>query len=73
MAYIAGNRSNTISLGERLNEIFVDFAASYTAWRLYRRTLAELQDLSARELTDLGLDRSNLRAAAYEAAYGKVA
>ncbi|MDB6452084.1 DUF1127 domain-containing protein [Falsirhodobacter sp. 20TX0035] len=38
---------------------------------LYRRTLAELNVLSARELDDLGLARWSIRNAAREAAYGK--
>jgi uncharacterized protein YjiS (DUF1127 family) len=45
---------------------------AYTAWRHYRRTLSELQDLSVREMDDLGLNRSNLRQAAFEAVYGKM-
>ena len=71
MAYIAGTRTNSISLGTRLSEIFSGFAEAYAAWRVYRRTLAELQELSVRELDDLGLNRGNIQAAAYEAAYGK--
>jgi uncharacterized protein YjiS (DUF1127 family) len=70
MAFITGTRTNRISLGNRLTEIFSEFAEAYTKWRLYRRTLNELQELSTRELDDLGLNRSSIQAAAYEAAYG---
>ncbi|QFQ86354.1 DUF1127 domain-containing protein [Paracoccus kondratievae] len=37
---------------------------------VYRQTLRELGELSDRELADLGLNRSNLRGVAYEAAWG---
>ena len=71
MAYVAGNRSTNMSLGNRLGEIWNGLVEAYSAWRVYRRTLEELQALSGRELDDLGMNRSTLRAAAYEAAYGK--
>jgi len=71
MAYIAGNRNTTITLGGRFAEIFADLTNAYTTWRLYRRTLSELQGLSMRELNDLGLNAGSIRSAAYEAAYGK--
>ncbi|MEM7723266.1 MAG: DUF1127 domain-containing protein [Pseudomonadota bacterium] len=70
MAYIAGNRNTPLTLGARLSEIFSGLGEAYTQWRVYRRTLAELQDLSDRELDDLGLNRATLRSAAYVAAYG---
>jgi uncharacterized protein YjiS (DUF1127 family) len=38
-------------------------------YRLYRRTLSELQELGDRELKDLGLNRSMLRSIAYKTAY----
>lgn len=39
--------------------------------RVYRQTLAELSALSDRDLSDLGLHRSLIRAVAKDAAYGK--
>ena len=39
--------------------------------RVYRTTLAELSALSNRDLADLGINRSELRRVAYEAAYGQ--
>ncbi|MEZ5715859.1 MAG: DUF1127 domain-containing protein [Paracoccaceae bacterium] len=39
-------------------------------YRLYRRTLAELAELSDRERSELGFSRQSPRAAAYEAVYG---
>jgi uncharacterized protein YjiS (DUF1127 family) len=72
MAYVSSNRTASTSVGPRLAEMFKQASEAYTAWRHYRRTLSELQDLSVRELDDLGLNRSNLRQAAFEAVYGKV-
>ncbi len=71
MAYFSGNRAQTISLGERLAEIRETAAVAYGNWRVYRRTLSELQDLSPRELNDLGINASMIRSIALEAAYGK--
>jgi len=52
--------------------MFKQAAEAYSAWRLYRRTLNELQGLSVREMDDLGLNQSMLRQAAFEAVYGKL-
>ena len=41
-------------------------------YRVYRKTLSELGELSNRELADLGLNRSMLKRIALEAAYGEV-
>ena len=41
------------------------------ARKVYRTTLTELQALDNRDLADLGISRSMIRAIAYEAAYGK--
>jgi uncharacterized protein YjiS (DUF1127 family) len=71
MAYVSSNRTATTPLGGRLAEIARQAAGDFAAWRLYRRTLSELRDLSARERADLGLDGSMLRQAAFEAVYGK--
>lgn len=38
--------------------------------RIFRETLAELRALSDRDLSDLGLARSNIRSVAWEAATG---
>ena len=41
--------------------------------RLYVQTVNELSELSDLELADLGMNRSTIRRAAIEAAYGKAA
>lgn len=45
-------------------------ARRFSQYRLYRRTLAEMEELSDRERSDLGFSRQSSRAAAYEAVYG---
>jgi uncharacterized protein YjiS (DUF1127 family) len=52
--------------------IFEAIKSRIVKYRLYHRTLAELQSLSTRELTDLGLNRSMLNRVAYQAVYDKV-
>lgn len=46
------------------------FAQRFQRYRTYRTTLNELQSLSERELTDLGLSRYDVRTVARNAAYG---
>ncbi len=41
---------------------------SYRNWRTYRNTVAELSELSNRNLADMGLVRANIREAARKAA-----
>jgi len=74
MAYVSSNRtSTTLSLGTRFAEIRKDMVEAWRAHSIYRQTMRELQALSPRELTDLGLNGSMLRSIAMEAAYGKKA
>jgi len=42
----------------------------FAAYKLYRATFTELNELSDRELNDLGLSRSAIKGIALEAAYG---
>jgi len=42
---------------------------SIAEFRLYRRTMEELESLSDRELSDLGLSRASLRDVALQAVY----
>lgn len=45
-------------------------AARVARYRAYRRTLAELEALSAHELEDLGLAHGTIREVAYRSVYG---
>jgi uncharacterized protein YjiS (DUF1127 family) len=42
----------------------------YADYRLYRKTLDELERLTDRELTDLGISRLSIREIARESVYG---
>jgi len=64
MAYANTAQTTAPSLTARL----IDAMA---ARKVYRTTLTELQQLDNRDLADLGISRSMIRAIAYEAAYGK--
>jgi uncharacterized protein YjiS (DUF1127 family) len=48
--------------------MFETMKTQYKVWRKYSRTLAELESLSNRELSDLGFGRSDLTRIAREAA-----
>lgn len=41
----------------------------FNRYRLYRQTVSELSALTARDLADLGLNRSEIKRVAYQAAY----
>lgn len=46
-------------------------ADRWRRYRLFRRTYAELDALSTRDLDDLGISRSMITRLAHEAAYGR--
>jgi uncharacterized protein YjiS (DUF1127 family) len=71
MAYVSSKGTASSSVTGRLAEMGREAVEAYQAWRIYRRTLDELRQLSPRELDDLGLSRAALRQAAHDAAYGK--
>jgi uncharacterized protein YjiS (DUF1127 family) len=43
---------------------------AWSDYRLFRRTLGELQALNDRELLDLGLSRASIRDVAHSSVYG---
>lgn len=53
----------------RIAAFFAQIKERHAAHRVYRTTLDELSALSARDLADLGIDPSNIKSIAYEAAY----
>ncbi len=55
---------------DRLISLRGGLRARFDAWKVYRKTFAELNALSDRELTDLGLGRTDIRRVARDAAYG---
>jgi uncharacterized protein YjiS (DUF1127 family) len=45
----------------------MNLARSYKNWRTYRNTLSELERLSERDLSDLGIARADIRSVARSA------
>ncbi len=70
MAYVA-NHTTAVSKGFGLSGFFSNAAERFSQYRVYRNTVNELNCLSDRELSDLGLNRSMIRRIALEAC-GKV-
>ncbi|MFK7938303.1 MAG: DUF1127 domain-containing protein [Roseovarius sp.] len=70
MAFVTQNTTGlsalTLDISGKIYHVF----QSVENYRNYRKTLNELSSLNARQLADLGLNRSNLRATAHEAIYG---
>jgi uncharacterized protein YjiS (DUF1127 family) len=62
-ALVAGAERSIGTSTERLGRAWADY-------RAYRTTLAELRELSDRQLSDLGMDRHGLKRIAHEAIYG---
>jgi len=53
--------------GRTRKENPISLARSFSTWRQYRNTAAELNRLSQRELTDLGIARADIPAIARQA------
>lgn len=54
---------------DRMTAMYRGIGERFAQYKVYRQTFSELQDLSDRELSDLGLSRSGLKRLAIEAAY----
>lgn len=50
--------------------MFETLKSRYATWKRYNRTVSELENLSVRELDDLGISRDDIRRVAREAARG---
>lgn len=70
MAYITDTNISGITFGQRLTTLREKFATARTQRKVYTTTLNELENLSSRDLADLGLARSGIKAVALQAAYG---
>lgn len=64
-------RSAMHILGEDLSAWLYRAIRRVDDYRLYRRSVGEMSDLSTRELADLGLHRSEIKRVAYETIYGQ--
>ncbi|WP_108483434.1 DUF1127 domain-containing protein [Oceaniglobus ichthyenteri] len=70
MAFVTNTRGTVrTDIFARLSAFFANASDRMEQYRVYRRTMDELQGLSDRELTDLGLNRTMLASIAHEAAY----
>ncbi|MYA89742.1 MAG: DUF1127 domain-containing protein [Boseongicola sp. SB0662_bin_57] len=56
--------------GSRLGVHLKSLAGRFARYRMYRRTVAELEALNAHELEDLGLARGTIQEVAYRSVYG---
>ncbi|WP_333712886.1 DUF1127 domain-containing protein [Yoonia sp.] len=59
------------SLRARFDALRTAMAEAARKRRVYTTTLRELETLTFRDLSDMGIDPTSLRKIAYEAAYGK--
>ncbi len=69
MAVIQSQAKSTETIIEACELKLQSIITKFNNYRLYSRTISELNALTARELTDLGLSRSMIRSAAYSAVY----
>jgi len=69
MAFISEDRTGGATIFSRLAAVRGDLKTRYTRHRVYRTTLNELRDLTARELNDMGIGAGDIARVAHEAAY----
>lgn len=70
MAYATDNSTlRQSAIGGRLSAILIDIRARMARRKVYNTTFRELAALSDRELADLGLNRTEIRRIAWQAAY----
>ena len=72
MAYVNIAKNNG-SLVDSIRAAFRSFGREVARRRVYRTTLHELNNLSARDLAGLGIHRSEIRRLAWEAAQSSTA
>ena len=70
MAYVNTTRATGFDLVERIQEFRAAMADAAAKRKVYRTTVSELENLTNRELADLGIARSAIKGIALEAAYG---
>jgi uncharacterized protein YjiS (DUF1127 family) len=70
MAYATDTSAIGISFGQRFAEFRASVSDRMAKARVYRSTMTELQNLSSRQLDDLGVHRGDIKDIAMQAAYG---
>jgi uncharacterized protein YjiS (DUF1127 family) len=73
MATVNSTRVSSFGVADRFVAFVASFKAAAAQRRVYARTVAELRDLTDRELTDLGIARVMIEDVARAAAYGPAA
>ena len=69
MAFIQSQIISKSSIVEKIENILRSWIVDYKNYRLYKKTVSELNDLGGRELSDLGISRSMIRSVAFAAVY----
>ena len=69
MAFIQSQIISKSAIAEKLENILRSLIGDYKKYRLYKKTVSELNDLGGRELSDLGISRSMIRSVAFAAVY----
>jgi uncharacterized protein YjiS (DUF1127 family) len=69
MVYVNSSRQETVSFGDRIVALVKVVGQAMQRRRVYLQTLGELNDLSDRDLSDLGVARSDINRVAREAVY----
>ena len=71
MAYVNTTRAANGSIADRLTAVVKSVKTAIARRRMYNQTYRELNELTERELNDLGIHRTMIARIATEAAYGK--
>lgn len=71
MADLNATRIAPLGLGDRVVAVVASIRDAVRRRAVYRQTLRELNALTERDLSDLGLHKSMIHHVAREAAYGK--
>jgi uncharacterized protein YjiS (DUF1127 family) len=71
MAYVNNSRTASLGLMDRFVSLIATAKANRAQRAVYNRTVYELEHLTDRELSDLGIARIAIQDVARTAAYGK--
>ncbi len=71
MAYVNNSRVASFGLADRISAFVATAKAKRAQRAVYHRTVYELEQLSDRELSDLGIARISIADVARNAAFGK--
>ncbi len=64
-------RGASVGIFDRVSAFIGEMSDLTAKYRVYRETLRELNELTDRDLNDLGISRSAIADVAHEAAFGK--